>query len=775
MRAVLHRHGSGRRVLKAYTATVAHLVTGPGWSSAEVETDRLDPWDRPNSRDWLELSLPNGDLQFFGRVTESPLSLVRRDDALLESETPKLVAHGFLDSNLDVHTSPARQYRVGSLYPTDQWISNAVLPYVNTIDDALVGRALEPFAKAVASVRVPDSACKGAPSLGDLIRVAFDDRTARELGLPAGIEPVQGISVNGVRSLLRSQSKMNELLVGTFQPSSLIEMTPLLVRQSSVSGPSLLGHVPVIRLRMAPFRTRALRDAVVSPDAAFSSQPGPTMSVGSAGVFDPGLFEIVTWKASEARVAYPVSVACSTAFDNDVTAATAWIASLAGGNSLGVAEALKLPVMNEEDVRTHGLRMQQSVWPFLPRLEAQSSASAGDYLGFIARLAGTLYQFHAPGYLFESGVAVLPSLDFTWRPGELMKVQVRGRWLVAYVHGVQHRVTSDEDGLVSGMTTLQFSRGLWDERLRDVAVPLELDPRVPESTPKKVQDTQKCQAGVPAKFPWTIETHTFDNTSAELARWAVDRGFPAAAFLHPTPFETREAQSVAAACAYVIERYWRQVYPDARISILDGYRKDPPNLPQNHTLGCAFDFAIRKNDGSSSTVGVFQTWTALTRLSQDGRIPTGGRGLYVNVSTPETTGFACPGVTGTAPEKAGYASKRNLGFPRGGSDGVHYDFRGYFGALHVKGRGGNTLIGESAANTWIATDRDGDGRDEYQLGTVDPARIWENIPDSNLAAEIKAYFYSKGKSDDTLPEVGPGVPNVLQVLGITPSCFSEIP
>lgn len=179
-----------------------------------------------------------------------------------------------------------------------------------------------------------------------------------------------------------------------------------------------------------------------------------------------------------------------------------------------------------------------------------------------------------------------------------------------------------------------------------------------------------------------------------------------------------------AACAYVIERYW-QTYP--------GYEKAKIriwNIPgaadgKYHTLWAAMDFSLEFPEGfNGEEPGAFQMWAALTRLADAGRIPEGGRGLYLNVHPDK-------GITGTEPSQAGDASGAGCNFPYGGSSYTHYDMRAAFG-ISLTGR-------PVRSTTWIATDWNGDGSDEITLGSPFPDPT-EKVQSGGIADEEKYVF-----------------------------------
>jgi len=238
---------------------------------------------------------------------------------------------------------------------------------------------------------------------------------------------------------------------------------------------------------------------------------------------------------------------------------------------------------------------------------------------------------------------------------------------------------------------------------------------------------------------------------------------------------------ISVAVAEVIEQYWRQQFPEAYVNIIFNVRNRSERDPFNsHGIGAAIDFVVYID--ANNTIPILQTWSCLTKLAKAGRIPLGGRGLYLNTSTN--------GIKGIKPEECGEASpgqgKPKSALPKGGSAGIHYDWRSSFGNFRGP-RGGKPT-------TWISTDTTGDGHDEYELGqwqTIQTSTTKKGdraLPDgSNIAPgydhitcapnyvynylentlpDILKYFRQNGNNDSYLPEVKDTVFNVLQILGL---------
>lgn len=247
-------------------------------------------------------------------------------------------------------------------------------------------------------------------------------------------------------------------------------------------------------------------------------------------------------------------------------------------------------------------------------------------------------------------------------------------------------------------------------------------------------------------WPETIAAVDFNLVPASLTTWALSRGFTSAA-LSTNDDNQRRRVLVSAACARVIEYYWRQGNPSAQIRVLSNVRAADASDPNgNHTLGASIDFSILINN---APIGVCQTWGSLFRLAGAGRLPAGGRGIYLNISPG--------GITGSEPQQAGASSSRRKPAPAGSSAGVHYDYRGTFG-----------FRPNTPANKWVGLDTTGDGTDDYELGGVNSA---ETLP--LLAATVPTvfqYWNNQGRLDPVLLDVSNTVPNALQMLGLQEWC-----
>ena len=203
------------------------------------------------------------------------------------------------------------------------------------------------------------------------------------------------------------------------------------------------------------------------------------------------------------------------------------------------------------------------------------------------------------------------------------------------------------------------------------------------------------------------------------------------------------------AAAYIIELYWRQMYPDATVIITDHYRPPPDN--GNHSMGAAIDLRIEATLGGSGTkrLSVLRTHSGLKKLQAAGRIPNGGTGVYLNLSPN--------GIKGVDTATAG-SNTQGTGYKAGpgGSAANHYDMRGflYTSSKHHK----NTV--------WTDGDTVGKGKDDKK------GQACLNYLKNNGLGDVADFLGNKPwnsggwTTDPESPSVGGGVPNMRQVLGL---------
>jgi hypothetical protein len=332
----------------------------------------------------------------------------------------------------------------------------------------------------------------------------------------------------------------------------------------------------------------------------------------------------------------------------------------------------------------------------------------------------------------------------------------------------------------------------------------------PSNVAKRTWEQVPTLTGSSSLFPWWLRCWMLEAVSvmpspqALAVRSQLDAGFKLRSLPNDDAKDAAASVYMLAACGYIIERYWRSRpgYEGARFRIRSIYRKDQGF----HGIWAAMDFYIElPPDAPVTTPGALQVWAALSKLAAAGRIPQGGRGVYLNVN-PTT------GILGTAPDDAGSSSGTGCGLPPGGSSYTHYDIRGAYNI---------TRKGLKTPTTWVGTDWNGDGSDEISIGaeftaastvneedpgiTDRPDQVFANIADPGFTKldkylkpdlaercpalvaviqqrkttdpnstientrvavrdEIRRYYNSYGLDDPWLHEVSSSVPNITQVM-----------
>jgi|GEM_PF-3796545 len=745
---------------------------GGGFSSLEVQVSPVSfsLVDRPNARDWITLEV-NGDTIFVGRISSSSFSVESGETGLVQREPLNISAVGFLDVDLDIMVTPARSTSVGGLYGQREWFEKVVIPMAGQINGP-VGKTLAGFLVAVYNCQVPGTVFglgeTTTKTLGECVYPVFDRLSAGHFAIQAQpVEVVQGFSSAGVQSITKAAGKASQLLTGTYQPNEqLIELTACLLTHDATIGMGgrqpvplvgrgspdrLRGRIMALRYRVAPFRVAALKDRIRDASGVsggFTAMP----SAAAVSRFDAEEFNRPTWKELKVK---NVGVLCfrvnsSTSGSGEVSAATAWLSFIGGGDDMKLAENLGLPYFDEKRTARDGLRLQTTLWPFIPPLGGvkKDGPEATDIMALVSRLAATYYQFASPGAMFEEGSATLAVFSPEYEPGMVIQVPIGGRLLTAYVVAVTHDGAVDGDGHVEGTTTLNFARGLFDEALRDPEIPInEADvPTQTLGTSTSADPKKDCNEGRPVNTPAGRNPQKFNRLAqVPVIDWLKSFGL---ATIEQSGGDRLKRQMIsvfdgtgtwgvggetaqknayaASACMYVIQRYWRSRYPDARIHIAgpQGWVRNSSDVSHSSTAG--FDFYIDKNDGSGLRVSAGAAWASLWRLEDNGRLPRGGKGLYLNVN-PGGVNANPKGVSANEDGGGLLWGDASAGFGQyagpGGSSGTHYDFAGYLSNPDAAGRRNPN------GQHWLATDWDGDGNDELEEFTDIADQGAKSVPD----------------------------------------------
>lgn len=235
----------------------------------------------------------------------------------------------------------------------------------------------------------------------------------------------------------------------------------------------VLGRNPVLLYRMKPWRSQPLDSWIKSiaktdknfttleslVTRAISGTQGDTRTPGYAS------FGVVTWDLSRAVTLTQDDVFSVDAGYSDNDSSTVFTSMHYGALSPQAFNyKVGLPVLDViGDV--FGARLFTVQWPFARLIDADGNETQSQTTDTIGVLAAQAAQWHLAGERFARGtIRLRPRFDL--KHGEPFILQLSSTYLVGYIDRVSHAASFGEDGLRQTGTTLQFSRGLWNENLR---------------------------------------------------------------------------------------------------------------------------------------------------------------------------------------------------------------------------------------------------------------------------------------------------------------------
>jgi len=498
------RTGMRKLALQVLSFSLVNQVSPP-WETLTASVEPFPLSLRPIGRDWIVLYDEAGSPLFFGRTSGAGWSVVSNERGV--TQTPMdIEAIGLFDAGrrLDVIAVVSRQTKVGSFYPTSEWMDATMNQMINNLGAGnRLGAVLKDLVRATYTFKVPTALIPSGQRFGDIVNVITTTEDAKTVGIKLDIERVQGFSVNGLRSFLKTSSRALDLLLGTFQACP--QLTELFPRIYSFNEPqatstpadpnanpyglAIAGRRLCMIYRMAPFRARSADEVkrFVEEDQSLPEDPlNPYATVGQAGTFELKPFSIPTWKSASAIRVKPSTISGDVNHEEDYTASTTWFSEFRGGDGIRLAEGCGLPVIDRERADRDGFRLNSINWPFIPPMlneEAQNILEMAQTISVCAQ------QFYGHNGLYESGMATLPAVDFRVRHGDPIKFDLGdGVVLTAYVEAVTHSATV-EDGLVYGSTQVRYSRGCFDERQREPrsieVLPIKAPPEPAEAAATK--------------------------------------------------------------------------------------------------------------------------------------------------------------------------------------------------------------------------------------------------------------------------------------------------
>lgn len=443
----------------------------------------------------------------WGRVLSRSTTIARQTTGELTAQPYPVTVSGWWDffSRAQVHVllgdvSGPYAEPIGTVFPVTAWTS-FMAELTSSFSQAL-GQQLAFAFRRLGRVRVPETL--GGGFLGDEIPVVYDEETARRFA-PAfsGIEPVDSgyLLPDRLAGQLDARStSVGAFLSGTFLPEpAIIELFPALVDGGDEPYSPLaaaLGRRPVLVYRIKPWRDEPLwRNAVAkatySPEDFEKSltESGEDKEAARARenrrrakdrnrqlLVKDSIFSKTTLDTGDITKVTPIPekfihTIKATADDSlRLNAATINVAP-GGGEELDTLASADLPIIIDDQVEKHGLRMHQSRWPLVA---PDGSADAAYY----RTVASQVMQFGMMNHILETGTmdlhytaaavvqestaegqtTVRPALDIAHGRWFRTKVGDLPEYL-GYVTAVQHAILRKIDGTLTAKTTIQFVRG----------------------------------------------------------------------------------------------------------------------------------------------------------------------------------------------------------------------------------------------------------------------------------------------------------------------------
>lgn len=513
----LHRHGLDKPVdLTRYVVGVTDIHGRmPPWGGLDLSLDlAASDWSSlPGPGDWLVLrDAASLAARQIARVIAQPTGIDAAGPRV-ETQVVTLSAETWADFLQRLIIYAVHRDTVGTMISVIGDYEK-ILKDIMALGQGDIGFILDRVLRRLANALLPETLT--GQRLGDAVRVVFDEESARRFSHRTA-EPVRGQhvrfqeggavgNVGGVPLL--------DLLLGTFwHAREMVEFFPSVeplggtdsalpgtvdawsVARATTDGavgvlaPSLersplaanLGAHLALVYRVVPWRVRALSDVVKSENRGTSKHvfgllAGVADAAGLAGggAVSRTLFGGPTWPTLRRTDIAPDEVTTFRAQRSDADRINATTCDFyrSGSHHITLSPMIGLPLMDRADVARHGLRLYDPQWFFHDR----TTPSLNTHILTVAAQAA---QFMLGAERFHTGSVTLNRLRRDIRHGEAVRITLHpSKVMVAYVDRVQHVVSAGP--AVEGTTTVFFSRGLYDEALRDVQVEIELPAVVPE-------------------------------------------------------------------------------------------------------------------------------------------------------------------------------------------------------------------------------------------------------------------------------------------------------
>ena len=348
---------------------------------------------------------------------------------------------------------------------------------------------LDGIIATLAPVQIPETLIPGVRTLGELFRIAWGPGA---LGAAAPLRTMSRVPLvpGAAIQYMLPQGTALDMILALFQREQrLIEFFPSM--EAATNDPLKAGYAdarPTLIHRICPWVTGPISKMVVETGEASSVQI-------------PSEYDAVTWRCPEHTTDNKrpdpdkgLALRTNEGFSLNPTRSEAarvnavtvnW--AVAGGSPSRWLTPAGLPIADRADIEKHGARLMELNWdlcagnprdrsaiPSIAGVRARSNLvptvrnpeqSNFETLKTIGYLG---WHFYGLGHVFEAGTIEGNYLGLRARAGEPISFDYGGkRPFTAYMTQVTHVAETREKGLVSAHTSIQFDRGLWDERLRD--------------------------------------------------------------------------------------------------------------------------------------------------------------------------------------------------------------------------------------------------------------------------------------------------------------------
>jgi len=471
--------------------------------------------------DYITIRDAAGYATSLGRVLTRSSRLTRGDGGTLSGAVVDITTAGWWEYLQRTHIymlmgdlSGRFSTNIGTLFSTIEWQS--IIAALGASYGQMAGQQLQFLFSKVAKVRFPETL--GGQWFGDAVPIVHDEDTALRFAPQfKDIEPVDigALTPDRLVSALDAKTMdVGSLLTSTFVPDKgLIELFPALVDGGTEPYNPLataLGRRPVLVYRIKPWRTDPLwrtaipksqyteRDverfvsAATDPErrAEFEREVRSRRELverTSSLLVDQKIFNKITLNTGSTDVVVPIPDKYITAIDMQADDARRVNASSVNVTPMGPDDietfaGSDLPIVVDDQVERHGLRLYRTQWPFI-------GPDGQVDLAYYRTAAAQAMQFNMYNHLLETGTMNLHytnALTVTETNGQTQFAPVlrlmHGQWFrtrigdmdeyLGYVEAIQHTVARQSDGRRGARTVVRFSRGHTVELTGDVSSPI---------------------------------------------------------------------------------------------------------------------------------------------------------------------------------------------------------------------------------------------------------------------------------------------------------------